>query len=71
MTLSRSGRERASSQIDQSLRQLNKRSGVDVFRTAQVAGRTLLQIGPGRDFISAHAAAGLDPVSRLHNALQE
>ncbi|MFD0508091.1 hypothetical protein ACFQ0G_45560 [Streptomyces chiangmaiensis] len=42
-----------------------------MFCTTQEAGRTLLQIGPGRDFVSTHAAAGLDPASRLHNAAQE
>lgn len=69
--ISRSWGEFASSQIDQSLRQLNKWSSGDMFRTTQEAGRTLLQLGPGRYFVSADATAGFDPTSRLHNGAQE
>lgn len=58
-------------QIDQRLRQLDKWSCGDVFCPAQKAGRTLLHLGPGRDFVSAHAAADLDPAGRLHDAAQE
>lgn len=71
MLPSRSWRERAGSQISQSLRQFSERSGIDVLCTAQEAGRTLLRFGPSRDFVSVHAAAGLDPASCLHDAGQE
>jgi hypothetical protein len=51
-------RKRASSQVDQSFRQLDKRSPIDVLCTAQEAGRALLQLGPGRNLVAVHAAAG-------------